>query len=238
MSISRRDFMKLVGVSIASLALTRCRSLPVTCYAPLPPSPTPIEPPQTPKDHLRRCWLSFGELAQATIIAGIQPTGAPKTPTENIFGQQLVAEHRAALDNLVAVGELTTTVANLVQEAYDAAIFHVWRSNAPMTCYEPMIVNYAPVSAGILIHQSEVLNEITDESAIGSETLAKALVALEHDMAFYSLTDAEVNSLYEHLVSEWQAQGQTVPAFEDVDLEITPDARTAAQFIISLLTSK
>jgi formate dehydrogenase maturation protein FdhE len=107
-----------------------------------------------------------------------------------------------------------------------------------MTCYEPMIVDYAPVSAGILVQQSEVLNEIADESAIDPETLAKAQVALEHDMAFYALTDEEVTSLYERLVAEWQSQGQAAPAFENVNLEITPDAEAAAQFIISLLTSK
>ncbi len=232
MSISRRDFMKLVGVSVASLALTRCRFLPVTCYAPLPPSPYPTELPLTAKRRLRRCWLSFGELAQATIDEANQGSA------ENTFGQGLVADHRLALDELFATGELTPSVADLIQEAYDAAVYHVWRSNAPMTCYEPMIVDYAPVSANTLVQQAEVLEGVADQGAIDPETLAKAQAALEHDMAFYALTDAEVSSLYERLVAEWQSQGQTVPAFEDVELEITPDAKTAAQFIISLLTGQ
>jgi hypothetical protein len=233
MSISRRDFMKLVGVSVASLALTRCRlPIGVTCYAPLPPSPTPTEPPLTAKDHLRLDWLSFGELAQATIEEASQGS------TDNAFGQNLVAEHRLALDELVAGGELTPTVADLIQEAYDAAVYHVWRSNIPMTCYVPMIVNYAPVSAGVLVQQAEVLSEVVNESTIDPETLAKAQAALQHDMAFYALTDEEIASLYDRLITEWQSQQQTVPSFEDVELEITPDAKAAAQFIISLLTSK
>ena len=232
MSISRRDFIKLVGVSVASLTLTRCRFLPVTCYAPLPPSQTPTELPLTAKGRLRRGWLSFGELAQETIEESDQGN------SDNTFGQQLSTEHRLALDELVAAGELTPSVFDLIQEAYDAAVYHIWRSNAPMTCYAATLVNYAPVSAGILVQQSEILNEIANESAIDPETLAKARTALEHDMAFYALTEGEVNSLYERLVSERQNQGQAILAFDDLDLEITPDAKAAVQFIISLLTSK
>jgi hypothetical protein len=171
-------------------------------------------------------------LAQATIEESTQGI------TDNTFGQQLISEHSLALDELVAARELPSAVADLIQEAYEAAVLHVWRSNAPMTCYAPMIVNFAPVSAELLVQQSAVLSEIADENNISPETLAKAQVTLEHDMAFYALTDEEVASLYDRLVTEWQAQGQTVPAFENVDLEITPDAKAAAQFIINLLTSR
>ena len=231
MSISRRDFMKLVGVSVASLALTRCRFIPATCYAPMPPSPYPTEPVSA-RDRLRACWLRFGELAQKTQAESTQGV------TENTFGQQLVAEHRLALDELVSAGELAPAVADLIQEAYDAAVYHVWRSNAPMTCYAPVIVDYAPSSAGVLVQQANVLSDIADENSIDPATLEKARAALEHDMAYYDLSVGEVNTLYEHIITEWQTQGQTAPAFEDVDLEITPDAKAAAEFIISLLTKK
>ena len=231
MSISRRDFMKLVGVSATSLALTQCRFLPVTCYAPMPPSPYPTEP-VTARERLRSCWLRFGELAQATLEESNEGI------TENTLGQQLMAEHRLSLDDLVAAGELTPAVADLIQEAYNAAVYHVWRSNALMTCYEPMMVDYAPASAGVLVQQSEVLSEIVDENSIDPETLAKARTALEHDMAYFNLTEEEVDNLYDRLVTEWQTQQQSFPTFEELDLEITPNAKTAAQFIISLLTSK
>jgi hypothetical protein len=231
MSLSRRDFMKVVGISVASLALTHCIPFGVTCYAPLPPSPYPTEPIST-RDRLRRCWLSFGELAQATIEEANQGS------TETTFGQGLVAEHRAALDELVANGELTASVANLIQEAYDAAVYHVWRSNAPMTCYEPMIVDYAPVSASILVQQADALEQVASQNGIDPATLEKARTALEHDLAFYALTEEEVTSLYDRIINEWQTQGGTTPSFENLELEITPDAQTAAQFIISLLTNQ
>jgi hypothetical protein len=234
MSISRRDFMKLVGVSVASLSLTRCRlPLPVTGYLPTPPVPTPTVAP-TARDQLRHYWLSFGELAQATIEEFKQ---APeKATSENSFGTQLISKHRLALDVLVSAGELTPAVADLVQEAYSAAVYHVWRSNAPMTCYVPVLVDYAPTSANTLVQQASVLNDIAGESSIDPVTLEKARVSIEHDMAFYALTDAEVKALYDNLVARWQSQQQGIPAFEKVDLEVTPDAKAAAQFIISLLT--
>ena len=232
MNISRRDFMKLVGVSVASLLLPGCRiPLPVSCYAPLPPSPYPPDV-LTSKGRLRRGWLSFGELAQATADEAAQGD------TENTFGRQLIADHRLALDELVASGELTATVADLIQEAYEAAVYHVWRSNVPMTCYEPMQVNYASASADMLVRQAAVLSEVAGGISIDPETLSKARAAIEHDMAFYALTDQQVASLYDRLITEWQSQQQSSPAFEDVELEITPDAKAAAQFIIHLLTGQ
>jgi len=229
MSMSRREFMKLVGISFSSLLLTNCRPpTPMTCYAPLPPS----QVPNTPKTRLRKYWLSFSELATKT-----QEESA-KSSTENAFGQELFAGHRAALDELVSTGELTPVVADLVQEAYGAALDHIWRSNAIITCYEPRVVDYAPTSAGILVQQSDVLNQLASQGNIDPQTLESARMALEHDMAFYSLTNDEVNTLYNRIVSEWQAQGKSIPAFSDLDFEIPPEAKAAAQFIISLLVVK
>jgi hypothetical protein len=228
MSISRRDFMKLVGVSVASLSVTRCH--PTTQ---LMPTPT-IAP--TARDLLRLYWLSFGELAQATIEEFKQVETPGKTTSENAYGNQLVSKHRLALDVLVSSGELTPAVADLVQEAYAAAVYHVWRSNAPMTCYVPVMVDYAPASANTLVQQASVLNEVAGKTSIDPVTLEKARAAIEHDMAFYALTDVEVKTLYDSLIAQWQSQQQGIPAFENVDLEATPDAKAAAKFIIGLLT--
>ncbi len=223
MSLTRRDFIKLFGMSVASLLLTRCR-VPVvtTCYAPLPP-PTDVP---SGLERLRSLWLRFDELAQSTT--------ADYQKAETL-SQQLSADHRAALDLLVANGQLTAPVADLVQEAYAAALYHVWRSNAPITCYEPVQVDYAPVSAGILVEQAEALSEVSGQ--IDPATLSKAQAALEHDLAFYALGDEDVQALYNRLIAEAQQGGQGIPAFEALDLEPTPEARAAAQFIVSLLTN-
>jgi hypothetical protein len=235
MSLSRRDFMKLFGVTVASLLLTRCRGFITdpptpTCYAPLPPPTiTPSITSSTIRERLRNCWLRFGELSQKTKT-GENP--------DNALGQQMLADHRAALDELVASGEISASVADLVQESYEAALYHVWRSNAPITCYEPMMVDYAPSSADILVKQSEVLGQIAGQGTIDPVILAGAQAALEHDMAFYDLSDAEVQTLYDRLIKESQEGSQPIPSFEALQLELTPDARDAARFILDLLTGK
>ena len=229
MDISRRNFMKMVGISVSSLLLTRCRFIfGPTCYAPMPPSPTP---PDSARGRLRACWTRFDELAQAAIQE------SSEEGYENVFGQQLLDEHRVNLDSIVADGELAPVTADLVQEAYEAAVFHVWRSNVPITCYEPVMVDYAPAGANVLVKQAEVLEQVADAGEIDPATVERARAALEHDMAFYALSSEEVDRLYERLIAEWQSQQQAPPAFEDMEFEITPDAQAAARFIVELLVT-
>jgi hypothetical protein len=229
MSISRRDFMKLVGISFSSLLLTNC-TIPIgmSCYAPLIPTPTPNDP----KSRLRRYWLSFGKLAART-----QEESANGS-TENTFGQELYSGHRATLDELVSTGELTAVVADLIQEAYGAAVNHVWRSNALITCYEPMRVDYAPASAQLLVQQSDELSLLAAQGNIDPQTLENARLAIEHDLAFYEMTTEEVNALYERLLAFSDEQGKSLPSFSEVELEISPEAKAATQFIINLLLAR
>jgi hypothetical protein len=178
---------------------------------------------------LRAAWLRFGELARTT---------AASQDVDNALGRRMIADHRAALDKLVAAGGLSAPVADLVQESYEAAVHHVWRSNVPITCYEPVIVDYSPVSADNLVKQSEILDQIAGQGTVDPETLARAQTALEQDMAFYALTDAEVQDLYERLLRESGPAGQPIPSFEALQLELSPDAREAAQFLLDLLSGK
>ncbi len=230
MPLHRRDFMKLFGVSVASLFLTRCQMslVPPGCYAPLPPpTVTSLPTAASARERLRLFWLRFGELAQHS-----------PTDTETKLGGELVAGHLAELDVLVANGEISAPVADLVQEAYEAAVYHVWRSNVNITCYEPMIVDYAPSSANVLVEQAQVLNQLAAEGTIEPATLAKAQTALEHDLSYYDLTDAEVEALYGRLLSDNQQTGQPIPSFEELSLELTPEAKEATQFMVALLTGK
>jgi hypothetical protein len=176
---------------------------------------------------VRADWLRFGELADAAA-----------QDTDNALGSRLIVDHRAALDDLVAAGRIEPAVADLVQEAYAAAVYHVWRSNAPITCYEPVQVDYAPAGAGTLVAQAGALEQIAAQGEVDADTLATIQSALERDMAFYALTDEEVEAMYRRLIDESQANGQPVPAFDQIELEITPDAKAAAQFIVDLLTGK
>jgi hypothetical protein len=240
MTVPRRDFMKLFGISLGSLLLARCQmpgvpTPPLTCYmvGPItPPGPTPTPKFLAARERLRLCWLRFGELAQRTRDAALKGEGGGE---DDSFGGRMIAEHRKALDELVFGGEITAPVADLVHEAYGGAVYHVWRSNAPMTCYEPSMVDYAPESANNLVHQSEILNQIAVGSTIAPETIAKARTALEHDLVFYALSNADVQALYRRVLEAYRAPGETIPSFEELELTLTPDIKAAAQFLLDLL---
>ena len=228
MDVSRRDFMKVVGVSIASMVMAGCRPPVVTtCYAALPPTPGPED--DSPRGRLRRCWTSFSKLQQVTT------DNAALGTTDDQFGVQLVSDHRLALDELVTSGAISTSVAELVHEAYQAAVYHVWRSNVPITCYEPVLINFSPASAEVLVQQAAALDSLDSGGTIDAEVLEKARLALEHDLAFYELTDQQVNALYERLLADWESQ-QQAPDFASVEIDVSPDAEAAARFILDLIT--
>ncbi len=238
MPLNRRDFMKIFGVSVASLFLARCRlqsaapteDVQPTCYEPTAPPMTAV-PSATAvlstRERLRLYWLRFGELGQNSL-----------NDTENKLGQELVAGHRTELDELVASGEISAPVADLVQEAYGAAVYHIWRSSAPITCYIVMGPSYSATSANLLIEQAAVLNQIAEGGTVHPGTLAKARAALEYDLSFYALSEEEVQNLYGQLLEDSQKTGQPIPPFEELSLELTPEAKEATQFIIDLLMGK
>lgn len=224
-----------------------------TCYEPMSsptPSPTPVNqltrqaqaltatveagglPPEATRqawaaisrERLRACWLRFDWLAQQTQQwdqkdQDMQPS------------QELLAEHRAALDDLVAASELPAPVAAQVQAAFDAAVYHVWRANAPITCYEPVVIDFKPTSSANLVAQAELLAQSDD---LASDTVAQARAALERDVAFLNLTQEQVNALYQQIMNS-RSPSQPVPTFEALDLDISPEAVAAAQFLIGLL---
>jgi hypothetical protein len=239
MPVPRRNFIRLFGITLGSLLLARCqrRETPtpavITCYTISPPTTTPGEASPTHLaaiDRVRLCWLRFGELAQNTRDDANTGAGG-----ENPLVTQMIAEHRHALDELTAAGNITVSIASLLQEAYSAAVYHVWRSNVPMTCYDLAFPDYAPESAGNLVNQAEILQEVAAGSTIAPDTLEKARAALEHDLAFYALTDEDVRALYDQLIVEYGDPGEGIPSFEELELTLTKDAKAAAQFLIDVL---
>jgi hypothetical protein len=244
MPVPRRNFMQLLGISLGSMLLARCQRIglseptTVMCYAPVPITPVPGTPTPTrlaALDRLRLCWLRFDELAQKTADAR---DSGDNSWEDNPIGAEMTAEHRSALDMLIGAGSITAPVGELVQEAFSAAVYHVWRSNVPMTCYEPMMIDYAPADAASLVRQADVLTEVADGATIAPETLAKAKTALEHDLAYYALSDAEIQALYDQLLAEYRDAGKPIPSFEELELSLTPDVKAAAQFLLDMLTGK
>jgi hypothetical protein len=210
MTLHRREFIKSVGVAAASLVLLRC----------LPPGAQD----DSPRAALRRTWMRLDWLAE-------QSTDVERGDRAL---EELSSQHRAALDQLVANGELRPEVADEVQVAFTAAAYHIFRSHAPITCYEPMIVDYAPASSNQLTTQADLLASMADEANLDPATVAQALANIERDIAFLSLSMDERNNFYETLIQAAN-QGAPIPPFDQVELEITPEASEAAHFLVDLL---
>jgi len=236
--------MQLLGISLGSMLLARCQRTGtpeptfVMCYEAVPYTPMPGTATPTriaALDRLRLCWLRFDELEQKTADARDNGDDGWE---DNPIGAARNAEHRSALDALIIAGRITAAVGDLVQEAFSAAVYHIWRSNVPMTCYEPMMIDYAPAGAASLVRQSDTLAEIAEGATIAPDTLTKVRSALEHDLAYYALTDAEVQALFDQLLKEYQESGKEIPSFEELEFTLTPDVKAAAQFLLDVLTGK
>ncbi len=216
MHVSRREFIERTGLALASLMMTRCTSV---LRGDDPPTATP-----SARDRLRRCWLQFDRLT-------LEMQQDPRQGEETMH--RLQTDHRAALDELVAAGALTFDVSQQVDMAFNAAVYHIWRSYAA-TCYEAVLLDYRPTSRGQLIQQAELLDEIAATGSLDQGVVARAQAVVERDIAFLSLSDGETEALYDALI---KASDDTYdfPPFEDLDLEISPEAAEAARFLTELL---
>jgi len=219
MAPTRRDFIKNVGIAVASLVAVQGACGPLE------------REDHSPRGRLRNCWERLDWLAEKA-----QDWDQHEKAQEARDG--LVADHRAALDELVAAGELEAAVADQVQIAFSEAAYHVWRANCGMTCYEPMPgPDYTPFTSSQLALQADLLTEMAESGAADAETVAQAQAAIERDIAFLTLSDAETQALYEELVTA-AGDGYDYPSFGDVELEVTPQAAEAARFLIDLLLRK
>lgn len=266
MAPTRREFIRRIGIALASLAAARCawlgeKSIPtpeetveVICYEPevmVTPSPLPttqldkqeailtavaqgedVDPEVARqalvafhRDRLRSCWYRFDWLVQQA--QGNYERG-------DRAREELAAEHRAALDELVAAGELEAAVADELEVAFDVAADHILWSNAPITCYDTAMPDYTPTSAGQLVNQAELLEDLADDATIDQDAVAQALAAIERDITFLTMSNEEWQALYQELV-EAAGESHDFPAFDDLELEITPEAVEAAKFLVELL---
>jgi hypothetical protein len=177
---------------------------------------------------VRSCWQRFDWLEEQASDWSDYEKGDKAR-------DQLKAEHRAALDELVAGGELEAAVADQVQEAFAEAAYHVWRANCGMTCYEPMMgPEYTPYASSQLVAQAELLADLADDAAIDQEAVTQAQAAIARDVAFLGLSSQEEKALYDALIAA-AGDGYDYPTFDALELEITPEALKAASFLTELL---
>jgi hypothetical protein len=167
------------------------------------------------RERVRACWLALSDLAEK---AGSDLEGGERTRDE------LVDQHRAALDALVSVGALEAAVAEQVQVAYTEAVFHTWRVNAPVTCYIALPIEYEPRES--LVAQADALSDAQRVGDLDPEAVAKVRATLERDVAFFVLAEGD-EPVSQELLAAWEAG------------EIDVDAETleAARFLVALLLS-
>jgi hypothetical protein len=212
MRSTRRDFIKSVGIAIASLVMVRC--IPFGSKD------------DSPRGRLRNCWLRLDWLAQQA--KGDYERGDKAR-------EKLAADHRAALNDLVAAGEIDAGVADELNTAFSAAINHILLVNAPITCYEAVLVDYTPASSDQLAQQAGLLAEMAESGDLDSDVVAQAQAAIERDVTFLKLSYEETQALYDEL-RETAGDTNDFPSFDELDLEISPETAEAARFLVELLS--
>ena len=200
MNPTRRDFIRSVGIAIASLVMARC-------------IPSAGED-ASPRGCLHQCWLRLDWLAQKTRETPPQDYRQGEKARD-----ELVAEHRAALDDLVAAGELDAAVANQMQVAFAEAAFHAWRNNAPMTCYMALPIEYG--ARDDLIRQAELLREAA--SGLDPAAVEEVQAAIARDIALFEAAAGP------------EARFELIEQFEAGEIEASPEAVEAARFLVDLL---
>lgn len=215
MSPTRRAFIRSVGIAIGSLLVARC----------VGPADDDGGQDDSDRGRVRRCWLQLDRLARQTEEDYTEADG---------LRDELLSDHRAALDRLVAAGQLDAAVADQVQAAFVEATYHVWRANSPISCYEPVLIDYTPTSAAQLVQQAALLAELAGEADLDPDTVGQARAAIERDVSFLALSDTERQALYDRLI---HAAGDTFsfPSFDELDLAVPPEAAEAARFLVELL---
>jgi len=254
----------LTTLSCAPLTLIR-RTPVVTCYAPPPPTKTPMvtcytvvslttatatpvmacyevapmgsatpAPPalnfDTPEwDEVRGLWGSFDSLAKQ---AGDSERGQAAL-------ERMTSQHQELLNQLTAMGELDASVADEMQVAFSEAAFHVWRSNAPITCYIPApYPEYQIQGRGSLVEQAAVLEEMAARSQIDATTVTQAQAAIARDIAYLMLSAEQKQALAQDVVEESGQDSREWPTLEELELQVPPECAEAARILAALLLER
>jgi hypothetical protein len=212
---TRRDFIRYVGLFLASAIVRSCRP---TCYTPGPlssptRSPSPIQPtcyvvaPPSPTPPLNERWAALRDCWYSLDDPRLQSF------EDNEFIVALRGRHQESLDALVAVGDLEPAVGEEIGVAFEQAVAHIQRNMA--TCYIALPAEYYPRAD--LLSQEALLEEMAARSDIDPATVEQARAALARDIEWLSQFEA----------------GQVPGALE----EIEPDANAieAARILVELL---
>ena len=218
MEQNRREFMQTLGVALAAAMLSGCSSIKLPWSG----------GDKSDWDRLRDAWAGLEELARDVkdYERGVKTR------------DKLVADHLTALDGLVRSGQLDASTADDIHLAFESAAGHVWRANAPITCYVPApYPQYGVMSASDLARQSEILADMAARNGINPATVAHAQASIERDIAWLALSPDDEKTLIETLEkSPGGVWGY--PSLESLNLDVPPEAATAARVLVDALLGK
>jgi hypothetical protein len=126
-------------------------------------------------------------------------------------------------------------VAQEMQAAFEGAAYHVWRANAPITCYEPILPpDYQIQGSSDLARQAKLLAEMAEQSTIEQATVAQAQAAIERDIAFLAMATDDQRVLTQAVRD---AAGDTwdFPNLIELDMDVHPQSVEAASILVELL---
>jgi hypothetical protein len=213
MQLTRREFMRGLGVALASVLMTRC---------------TVLTGAKDEWDQVREAWNGLDTVAR----------DAKSLERGEKTRDWLIADHQIALDKLVQSGKLDAAAAEDMQMAFQGAAQHVWRANAPITCYKPApYPMYGVESASNLAEQADILAEMAGRSNIDPATVAQAQAAIERDMAFLALSPDAEQSLMDALRGK-VGQGGQWPTLAELDLDVQPETLAAVRTLVDVLLGK
>lgn len=212
MKCNRREFLEGLGIILASVVLSQCK-----------PAAR-----RDDWDRVRDAWYGLDQLAQ----------DAKDLERGQKALERLIADHLAALDSLVRAGQVSAGEADDIHVAFQAAARHVWRANAPITCYVPApYPQYRILGASDLAQQADILADMAARSAIDPATVALAQASIQRDMAVLLLTDGDEKALIETL-RQTVGENGLFPSLEELQLSISPDAVAAAALLVDVLLGK
>ena len=170
---TRRDFIRYVGLFLASALVRGCYP---TCYTGVPLPPPTGNPPPSPTPSLNERWVALRDCWYSLDDPQLQSF------EDNDVIVALRRRHQEALDTLVAAGELDAAVAAEIAIAFGQAVAHIQRNQA--TCYIALPAEFQPRAD--LLSQEAVLEEMAVQSAIDPATVETARAALARDIEWLS----------------------------------------------------
>jgi hypothetical protein len=226
MSPTRREFIQRFGIALGAMMAASCVGSRGIGRL-LSRDKMPGRGEGTPEERLRNAWQQIGWLEET---AKENPDRA-----HDAVGNA-VDEHRAALDALVEDGDLQAGVAEQIHVAFQAAVNHIYARSGLITCYTVTPMSYAEQGArNRLVEQSEQLAQIAQWGSIAPGTLDEIQASIERDMTFLSIPYRDRSAMYQEQFADG---GPDLPAVEDYDFEVTPQAAEAATYLVELLSEK